>query len=255
MAPKISSGSKGVQILRKLKRWAILLLCLLLPAGISLGGEQGLPPEFDEAAVYIPQLEAAMDAWYGSRDAWPQGFDTFLAVARYYGGLDAAYASALEWAPDWLQALEANAIPGTANKPQALPDFLSELRVFLNSDEPLDPLGWAWPYEAHALATAAYVYSGHASYSNYAALPPENALPLENAIAIAREAIQKQYALSDEDIGQYPVYAQFFVGDWFGPPFWGIVIGLNDLGHERYYAYIASPSGEILVANRNDANG
>ena len=241
--------------MRKLKQAVIIVLCLLLPASISLGWEHGLLSEFDEATVYIPRLEEALDARYGSRDAWPEQLIAFLAIARYFGGLDDVYTSTLAWAPAWLQQMEAAAIAEAANGLDSMPAFLGELRKPIGQGEPNDRFGRAWPYEAHALITAAYAYSGHISSSYYAALPSEGDLPEEAAIAIAREAIQKQYELSDEEIGQYPVYTFFCVQDIFGTPFWNVTIGLNDLGYEHYFVYIASPTGEILVASRNDGSG
>jgi len=234
----------------------IIVLCLLLPAGAGLA-EQGPPfgDPFDDAEAYVQALTDAMDARYGGRDAWPQGFDTYLALARYYSGIETAYTPTLAWAPGWIQMMEASATSGRTDQPAAAEEFLRALKDLLKPTDLFDPFGWSRPYEAKALISAVFTYSGNADSSDYAALPSDDDLPQEDAIAIARETIQNEYGLSDDDIDQLPAYTQFCVGDWFGTPFWGVVFGLNDLGYEHYYAYIASPAGEVIIAVRNDGSG
>ena len=230
-----------------------MVLLAALVAGPCAGhGGNGMP--YDDAAAYTQALEDAMNARYGSRDAWPQGFDTFLAVARYYGGVDATYASTTAWAAPALRDLEEKAVADKTNGEAAL-EFLNALKDSMTPPDAPDPCGFSWPYEAQALMNAAFVYANNASCSNEALLPSEGDMTQKDAIAIALEAIQQQYDLSDEDIGQYPVYSRFTTTAIFETPFWAVIIGLNDQGYELYYAYIASPSGEILRATRNDANG
>lgn len=90
----------------------------------------------------------------------------------------------------------------------------------------------------------------------YNALPSEEDLTEAEAIAIAREALQARYQLSDEEIESLGLYAQFVAdASTHGTSYWIVFIGLRETGFELYYAYIASPSGEILEATRNDGNG
>lgn len=236
--------------MKKVKYAAILSLFIFLLSGI-VNAETPYGPPFDDAATYIRALEDAIDARYGSRGAWPRGFATYLAVAKYYSGIEASYKSTLSWAPKKLQALEAKAVSDTAGQ-AAVCEFLYELNRAL---EPLDQRGFSWPYEAHALRSAAHIYANDGSSSNHAVLPSENDLPQEEAIAIAKEAIRAEYNISDIGINQHEVYSYYTAVSIYGSPLWVIVIGLNEYGYELYYAYIASPTGEVLVAKRNDGNG
>jgi len=231
----------------KAKRLAIILLSVLLLASVGYTDWLYEPP-FDDAEAYIQALEDAMDARYGSREEWPQGFDTLLAVVKYFSGQETTYESTLSWATAELKAKEAMAV-SDASQSEAARDFVYALN---NELTPPDLHGFAWPYEARALITAAFRYVDEPWYD---ILPTENDLPEEEAVAIAREAIQKEYNLSDIGIDQYEIYTAFFMDTGEGSPFWRVVFGLNDYGYELYYAYIASPSGEVLRATRNDGMG
>ena len=238
--------------MRKICGVMIVIFCLILPFGTGFG-EYGI--FYDDAEAYVRALEEAMDARYEGREAWPQGFDTMLTLVKHCSGIDMACTPTLAWAPEWARRMEENILAGKADQPQNIVDFLHELRLLMKPADPLDRFGRSWPYEAQALITAAYVYSGNTESCDYAGLPTDGDLPQEEAIAIARETIQKQFALPDEDIDQLPVYTQFCVGQWFDTVFWSVTIGLNEYGYELYYVYIASPTGEVLVSARNDGNG
>ena len=238
--------------MRKRNRWAVLVLLLALLSSVGYAQAEGAWPP-DDAETYIQALEEAMDAHYGERDAWPQGFDAYLSIAKYYSGLDESYEPLTAWASESLQALERAAV-SNKNDERAAADFLYALQHEMESSEGFSR---SWPYQAHALIGAAFVYSGNADLSGNVALPSEADITQEQAIAIACEAIQEKYDLSDEDIDQLGVFTHFSVGDgiYFQSPYWGVVIGINEFGYERYYAYILSPTGEIMTAMRNDGNG
>lgn len=233
-------------VMRKLIRSITVLLSILFLASVGFA-EYELP--FDATVAYIPVLEEAMDARYGSRDAWPQGFDTFLAIIKYYSGADATYTSTLSWASDTLRALETTAVSDRMDNAAVL-DFLNALYDAL---EPEDLRGWSWSYEANALMYAAYVYSGNADSFKHAILPGENDLSQADAIAIALDTLQELYP--DDDLSQYEIYGYFCTDQMWGASFWVLTIGLNDEGYELYRAYIASPSGEVLLAELNTGNG
>jgi len=236
--------------MRKIKRVVILSLMLSLLAGTCFAqGSYGMP--YDDAETYIQALEDAMDARYGGRDGWPQGFDTFLAVARYYGGLDTSYEAESTWLSKDLQAMEAK-FDSDINNRIIADTFLYGLTSAI---EYRDGFARTWPYEALALMGAALMYAGTVPLSSSWALPAENALASEEAMAIARDAVQEKYGLSDEDITELGVYSYYTVDMRFDSPYWCVTIGVKNDGGEVYYAFIASPSGEVLLANRNDGNG
>jgi hypothetical protein len=263
-APEERTGNKRSELLMKtlMKRLGIVLAALAMVWALAAcssvetgatpavnNAREGWAPPFDDPKTYIQALEEAMDARYGGRDAWPQGFDVFLAMAKYHSGLEKSYKPMTAWASGKLQALEEAALTSK----EAAAEFLSALR-----DEIAARVGLArtWSYEAHALSGAAYVYSGNASLAGSVTLPRPEDLTEDEAIAIAREAIQKQYDLTDEDIEELGVYAVYFRDDaFYGSSWWSITIGINDQGFERYYANITTPAGEIMVATRNDGNG
>lgn len=215
----------------KWNRWLALTLLLMLVSGVGYARDDG-GVWFDTPKTYIQTLEDALDARYGGRDAWPEGFDVLLGIAKLYGGLDASY---------------------TPPEPDAIGKFLF---VFKETLEFRDGFMRSWPYEAHALYAAALIYSGNPDLSNHWALPGENDLTEAEAIAIARKAIQEQYTLSDQEIDELGIYTQFIADDMpYGTPYWYVTIGINEIGAERYYACVTSPEGEIMIATRNDGNG
>ncbi|HML49127.1 MAG TPA: hypothetical protein PKE04_20495 [Clostridia bacterium] len=235
----------------RLDRWLALALLLALLAGVGHAQEE-LPPPYDDVAAYVQTLEEAMDARYGERAAWPQGFDAFLAVVRFFGGLDEGYELTTAWGSQTLQAWESEAIV-QRNDPEAAWRFLYMLQEEMQARNGYPR---TWPYEAHALINAAFVYSGNAYMAGYNALPGKEDLTEAEAVAIAREALQARYQLSDEEVERLGLYSQFVAdGSTNGTNFWIVFIGLRETGFELYYAYIASPSGEILEATRNDGNG
>jgi len=137
---------------------AIFLLIPLLAGACRTHGfhhtpsSYGLP--YDDPEAYIRSLEDAMDARYGGREKWPQGFDAFPAIAKYCAGIEPSYESTLAWAPDWLLALEANVIAGAGGK-LAAEELLNALaRAMEIRYGPARTL----PYEAQALMDAAFLY-------------------------------------------------------------------------------------------------
>lgn len=221
-------------------RFCSLLLTLLLTLALTGAATGGSLP-FDDPKTYVPALEAALAGRLGAAETWPGALCDTVAALRHYSGVE----------------------KGAVDAPAA-----GDLGEYLNRNEDAlrDAYGssYGWPYELHAAVNALRAYASQQA-GDMGDTQPEVTLPgpedlsHDEAVRLARAAIAALYELTDAQIESIPAYGWFSATseDWVETDgaYWYIVMGLNDQGFEHYLAFVASPGGEVLRAERNDGNG
>lgn len=214
------------------KLTCLFLSALLLLSGLSLAwAEEALPME---AAAYVPALEAALEEHYGPQDTWPATLTEIMAGVKHFSGV----APSDEYAT----------IETSEDRSLYVDGVYEAMHTEFSS-------GHSWPYELHALWGAVQAYTG-VNWGEIPVLYGEGDLPEAEALAIAREAVQTGFNLSDEEVNALEAYGRFFlVNHDRAEPYWYVVVGLRDDGFELYIVEVTSPDGMVPRTEQNEGLG